>query len=421
MKCAPLTRSLTLSTLLVAATQGQSIDPAAYDTAMFGFNRNTGELARFDLDIHEGQSIGLVQTGNGTVLQGINASAYIPGFQNIFAFWPDPDDGLSKLVYVNCETAHAVVMGNDTGFAGRIGGAVAVNFSDDASAWMLYAVEQSYIEDAAHDEHARREVSGSININPNNSDHSEFRLTKADGGIITRDDLHHDTEIDRDGVYYRGLASEFFVKPKGNGNQNGLIVDGQMYLLDNGRTYLITGDDMSVTLYNDHENHGRAMGHWWITVDSGQVSVHDSGEASYEEMVAQAAEQQVHAARLLRVNHKNPSDFETIMTLSHDYDGLAWCAGKGFYATSGQELYRLDPDASTETLVGQLSATSVFSLEFAGETLMGFEVQGQTLVPIDALTGQSLGQPAAVGMTDLGSIIFMPLELDLAAMSESYD
>jgi hypothetical protein len=110
-------------------------------------------------------------------------------------------------------------------------------------------------------------LGGEVSINPNNSSDNEFTLTKADGIVFTRDDLKNGT-VDSSGTYYAGQARNFRVKPKGNGNQNGLLVNGSPYPMLNANTYLISGlmgQNLTVRVYNDHFKNGKAMGHWWIT------------------------------------------------------------------------------------------------------------------------------------------------------------
>jgi len=120
-------------------------------------------------------------------------------------------------------------------------------------------------------------IEGEININPNNSPHNEFSLTLADGTEITRDDLTQD---------YGGCSGEaaihVHVKPKGNGNQNSLIRDGEPYPLVNANTYDIyneSGEQMNVTLYNDHINpQGKAMGHWWIAINATNATINEASK-----------------------------------------------------------------------------------------------------------------------------------------------
>lgn len=104
-------------------------------------------------------------------------------------------------------------------------------------------------------------VGGQININPNNSSQNEFTLTLSNGSTITRDDLTQDFPG------YTGDAVFAHVKPKGNGNQNGLVVDGEAYSLENANTYDVSSSIMSVNLYNDHINaQGKAVGQWCISI-----------------------------------------------------------------------------------------------------------------------------------------------------------
>lgn len=124
-------------------------------------------------------------------------------------------------------------------------------------------------------------VGGSININPNNNPSMEFTLTLPDGYEITRDDLHSDNPQHHGGegfhpdyLEYTGPAVSVRVKPKGNGNQNGLTVDGRPYSLENKNLYVITSDDMRVCLYNDKRNRrGKAMGKWWIDIDANDATI----------------------------------------------------------------------------------------------------------------------------------------------------
>ena len=111
-------------------------------------------------------------------------------------------------------------------------------------------------------------INGLININPNNSPHHEFLLTLPGGGTISRDDLHQNYGG------YVGPAISVHIKPKGNGNQNSLTVDGQPYPLHNSTTYDITSSSMNVTLFNDKINkHGKAVGRWLITIGATDANI----------------------------------------------------------------------------------------------------------------------------------------------------
>ncbi len=122
-------------------------------------------------------------------------------------------------------------------------------------------------------------ISGEVNINPNNRHDTEFEMILPDGSAITRDDLH------RNYRGYSGPATRIRFKPKGNGNQNGLIVDGEPYPVRNGSLYIISAPSMTVELFNDNIVKGRAMGHWWFRIDdaagatiSGDESCHDDDD-----------------------------------------------------------------------------------------------------------------------------------------------
>jgi len=114
-------------------------------------------------------------------------------------------------------------------------------------------------------------IDGEININPNNSPHNEFWLANGSTIIATRDDLTQDHPG------YLGEAIHVHVKPKGNGNQNYLTVDGETLNLVNANTYDISFDSTMVNLYNDHINpQGKAMGHWWIAFNQTIATVNEA-------------------------------------------------------------------------------------------------------------------------------------------------
>jgi prepilin-type processing-associated H-X9-DG protein len=126
-----------------------------------------------------------------------------------------------------------------------------------------------------HFERKLRSVGGSININPNNNQDFEFTMKLPDDYTITRDDLHSDNpHQNHDGFHpnyleYTGPAVEIRVKPKGNGNQNSMTVDGEPYPMLNKYLYTISSDNMTVHLYNDKRNpQGKAMGKWWIDISA---------------------------------------------------------------------------------------------------------------------------------------------------------
>jgi fibro-slime domain-containing protein len=143
---------------------------------------------------------------------------------------------------------------------------------DFPGTWNCFS-EPDHECDGAHNASA----SGDVNINPNNSPQAEFTLTKPNGDTITRDNLHKNYKG------YSGLATMIRFKPKGNGNQNGLIIDGEPFPVSNGQLYIISAPSMHVEIYNDKIVKGKAMGHWWFRVTDGEGVTISGDEACHED------------------------------------------------------------------------------------------------------------------------------------------
>jgi len=82
------------------------------------------------------------------------------------------------------------------------------------------------------------------------------------------------TDLKENFAGYTGNAVEVVFKPKGGGDQDGLLVDGSSYGLVNSKTYDFQSPSpyyMTVHLYNDKINaQGKAVGHWQIALASTQ-------------------------------------------------------------------------------------------------------------------------------------------------------
>ena len=162
-------------------------------------------------------------------------------------------------------------LGNDSAWAGASSGEGGDSEGDDSSTANDPSGEDVPVSDS---------LGGSININPGNNPNFEFTLRLPDGFEITRDDLHDDVPLTHgngfsaDYLEYAGPATLVMVKPKGNGNQNGLTLDGEPYRLLNKNRYTITSTSMTVHLYNDKRNRrGRAMGKWWIDIAADDATI----------------------------------------------------------------------------------------------------------------------------------------------------
>jgi hypothetical protein len=121
---------------------------------------------------------------------------------------------------------------------------------------------------------AAQNLSGSVNLNPGKNRHFEFYLRKPGGTTICRDDLLASFgELE-----YTGPAALVRFKPKGNGNQNSIVLNGETFLLQNSHVYTITASDLSVHLYNDRTGNGAAMGHWWLdSLSASDAQISDGG------------------------------------------------------------------------------------------------------------------------------------------------
>lgn len=566
---------------------------------LYGVDPQSAALIRYEFSSSNLNTVGTVHTSSISRLAGIEGSAYFPGFQNIFGFWTDPSDDLTKLAYINIQTAEAVLIGNNLG-RGRITGATAVA-PPDAAGYTVYAVQvtepisfaidsgkvipsQSFaagvtvlgaaisaggaydmpvtlkvrvnsaeiapfglftlpVDANVNDGHnprpyalpsnypagsaisivarswllnsgvtgtsnsdwhahltvdslagspqvltlrngdpvpniapfldqssiayyvrdyvdpltntialednqaiylfelgtadltssaadfqdlvvlvtlaedlatlnsqmiaAQGTLSGSVHLNPNNAPNNEFTLIKPDGTVISRDDLLEGAPVTSTGAFYSGQASSVRFKVKGGGTQNGLLVNGQPYPLDNNVAYLFSsaGNPLTVTIRNTNPVNGKAMGQWWIDFVNQPIGSLGDGEDTI---------------RLIRVDHQT-GDTTQLMDLSRRYESLASTNGQTFYATSGGEVYRIDLQTHSETLVGTLTNNDLRSMGFAGTTLLGFDITSDRIVSINTSTGQQIETPLSVGARDLGTIVLTPTAKDPLASKAAYD
>ena len=119
-----------LATIACLSTTHLLIGPATVaaqgpqDHLLYSQPHGSSELVQYRFSDDTLESIGSVQLGSGTEVTRIDALAHVPHHTNLFAFWLDPSDRLTKLVYVNSLNAEATIVGHDMG-PGRITGAVA--------------------------------------------------------------------------------------------------------------------------------------------------------------------------------------------------------------------------------------------------------------------------------------------------------
>jgi|GEM_PF-4886667 len=159
----------------------------------------------------------------------------------------------------------------------------------------------------------------------------------------------------------------------------------------------------------------------WYEIDSAAKSVHVAkasklGSAPIDffymaehEFIEPPAAQ---ASRLLHVNYTT-GETAVLMKLGRSYDSLAVLPDGSFYATSGQELYRIDPLSRRERLVTSLSMKRVTALQYAAGSLWAADVQSGKLMRLSA-SGHI--QPGSV---KLGSD--MPARLTLVRSADEMD
>ncbi|NQZ68198.1 MAG: hypothetical protein HRT89_09015 [Lentisphaeria bacterium] len=107
-------------------------------------------------------------------------------------------------------------------------------------------------------------MGGSLSINPNNSASNEFTMTTANGTISS-------TDLTNSYSGFQGNATMIRITPFGNGNQNSLMVDGDVYPISNSSRYVLTGN-MTVNLYKVAGVDG-AADKWWIDITSTDASI----------------------------------------------------------------------------------------------------------------------------------------------------
>lgn len=384
------------ATAALAVSSAFADDPfqTLHDKALYGIDRVDGGLIRYDFASGEGIVVGKVRSG-GRDLTGIEAAAYIPGFQNIFAFWHDAATNTAKLAYVDTESGKAVITHDLEG--GKIWGATA---AQQQGVWSVYALQHEKVTPPFT-------ISGLLNINPNNSSHNEFTITTGGGVTYTRDHLHSSTQTQSDGTFYRGKATYIRVKPKGNGNQNSLVIDGERFVMQNSNTYILNGD-MDVRVYNDHVKNGKAMGHWWLEITGGTAQWEENSKAEFPN-------------RLVKIDHQTGVVTE-LFTVDHKYTGLATHDGVVFWATIGDELWKLDAAAETETFVGTMAESEVQALEMGGETLTGFELVYHRLTAPNPETAERLARPVHLGdVRNLGTIVYVDVVADPFVLADAFD
>lgn len=470
-----------LCLIIATPTHAQSVDLSGL--AMYGINRENGQMLRYNFDLDRLESMTTVRNVSGKALKGIEASAYIPGNLNIFGFWNDPSDGLTKMVYINTETGLATQVGQDLG-SDLITGAVATKTGDPAK-WSVYAIQKVEAEEDT-----------TVDFNVVNdtvipTEDYALKISILGAAIRGSYDIPVTSKIKVGGTDHAPFGS-FDNAVSGNLNDN-----------KNPREHIFpskfpAGTSIDVIarswLKKRSWYSGSKSSHWktYLTVDgssdSKQVKVLRSGDAapdiegfknqqSAEEFVkdyidpatkkmvmdenqaiylfelgttnvtSSAADFQDlvvlvtlandiddldgnddddgdsgEASRLIRVDFIS-GGYEAVMTMDRTYDSLAATPGSNgnvFYGTSGSEIYTINAANQTETRIGTL-ASDMAALEHAAGALMGIYGSSGSVQSINNSSGGEFGPAINVGMGKVGTIVFTPIEEEPGPAFVLYD
>jgi type II secretory pathway pseudopilin PulG len=116
---------------------------------------------------------------------------------------------------------------------------------------------------------SKGQIGGLINLNPSNNSDFSFDMTTTTNQQITRGDLL----ANGNSYTFNGTVKYIRFRPKGNGGQTTLTLNGQTYDLKNKHTYELRGNAIRVSLYNSHSNNGHAMGKWYLDIANSEINL----------------------------------------------------------------------------------------------------------------------------------------------------
>ena len=439
------------------------------DYVMYGIESDSAALLRYNFAESELSTVGTIRLGNGSVLTGIEATAYIPGYTNIYGFWKDDADGESKLIYINAMSARATLVGGSLGPV-NIEGATAVN---DGGGWGMYAVENpspvtfdieggrvvpggqfavkltvlgadiSYggqyeepvtvklrVGENYYEPFGPLDLALTGNIHDHTVHESIVQATHVGGSnvsVIGRnwikksgEDGSEDSEWEiRNTVTSTDDVPEVIVLRNGDAVPNITPFLDQAEIVDFIEAYV--DFDSNTVVLGDHQVI------YLFELGSGGAS---SSSADFQDLVVlvtlghseeELGDEQALNSRLVRVDHTTGVATE-VMPLSREYSALASVDGGLFYASSNDEVYAIDTAAQTETLAGVVVAGQMDALEYVALDLMGFDTQTNKVAPLNLTGTPFVGTPVASGVTDdIKTIIFTSTDSDPAEVGVSYD
>ena len=450
---------------VAGADSGSPEAPPYSGMLLYGIERESGDLVRYNVDMEVLVTVGTVTDAEDRVYRNVEAAGYAPGYTNIFAFWRDPEMHMSRLVYVNVDTAEAAVVGDVLG-PELITGAAVVASEAECDLYAL-AVPQPVAYDLVDglvvpDETFlyRVDVLGSAITSGGEYDMPVTVRVEA-GGDSGEPFGPFDDAVSgnvNNGTTPLGhvfMAAYEAGTPLRVSVQSWRLKSGEdgdraeewspSMVLDNSSSELVhvlrNGDDLDDLPGYMNRASIEGMIARYVDSETGVVSMADDQviylmelgatpphpAADYDDAVvlvtlsrrldALMGQYTPPAGQIIRVNHET-GRFVTLMYLQHRYESLATVDGSVFYGTRDGGLYKLDPSSRTEMMVAPISDDRVIGLGQSGSVFFGFEQEGDRVIGAIAETGSGVGLDRFIGADDLGTVVVTP-EPDYP--TESYD
>lgn len=460
----------------LAATTTDNTQPIQ-SRVVYGINSTSGHLLRYDFTKSKFSDVGAITNQSGQVLTGINAGAYVPGCLNMFAFWKSPTDSQTHLEYVNLRTAKAAAVGQSLG-SGEVTGAAAVAPPAGSSAdtpWPCYAVQtassaapvdfhidgdsvvtnqtvaaKATILGAAITYGGQYTIPVTVEMTLAGKTFQPFgSFTSASSGNVNdgknpRSYVFPDTfpagsHIDvkarswiKQSSWGGGTTWSPYLTVDSSTDSKNVIVLRNGDAVPNITPFMNQGSIVSfVKNYVDSSTHRiKLQANQAIYLFELGTTDLQSSAADFQDLVVlvtmakdaselQGSTSDATPANLIKVDMKTGAA-QTVMPLSRVYDSLTSLDGKTFYATSESGFYLIDTATKSETKLGTLAWSQMPAMAYAGSQLTGFETSGDTLEGLMTNDGASLAA-FDIGMSDLGTMVYVTPANDPANMPPGYD
>jgi hypothetical protein len=109
---------LGLAALMVLGFAVRTHAQALTDCSIYGVNGLTSQLFTYNFATGKSKVIGnILSSTTGQPLSGIKGLTCVPCVSHFYGFWTDPSTSLTRLLYIDCLTGKATVVGSDLGAA----------------------------------------------------------------------------------------------------------------------------------------------------------------------------------------------------------------------------------------------------------------------------------------------------------------